>query len=177
MKKELIQKGKFLSLILRHKPEEIDLTLDQYGWAELKKIISNKKMSLTFEEIKEIVETNDKKRFEFDAEKKKIRARQGHSIDVDVELEEFIPTDFLYHGTATRFLTSIFETGLSKRNRNHVHLSDNIEVAMSVGSRHGTPIALKVDAVKLFEKNHKFYKSNNGVYLTDNVPVEYISII
>ena len=126
------------------------------------------------QELEEIVETNDKKRYEFSDDKKKIRARQGHSVDVDVELEEKTPPDILYHGTATKFLESIYKNGINSGNRLYVHLSNDEDTAKKVGSRHGTPYVLKIDANKMFNDGNKFYLSNNDVWLTKFVDKKYI---
>ena len=115
----------------------------------------------------------NKKRYELNTAKSKIRARQGHSIPVDVELKEVMPPDILYHGTATRFLDSIFKKGLIKGNRLYVHLSGDEETAIKVGSRHGKPYVLKVNAKKMYNDGYKFYLSNNDVWLIDNVPTNY----
>ncbi len=174
MKKELQKQSKFLSKILRHDPESVGIVLDKNGWANVSDI--KKILKVNQEELNEIVETNDKKRFEFDTFKSRIRARQGHSIEVDVELQIYVPTGFLYHGTAFRFINNIMKQGLNKQNRQHVHLSDNEETARRVGSRHGQSVILQIDSAKMHEDGLVFYKSNNDVYLTDNVPSEYITI-
>jgi len=174
MKKELQRQSKFLSKILRHDPQSVGIVLSDKGWANVSDIL--KVLKIKKIELDEIVETNDKKRFEFDQHQLRIRARQGHSIEVDVELQSFIPTDYLYHGTASRFLDSIMKHGLEKQSRNHVHMSDNIQTATNVGSRHGSPVILQIDAVQMHKDGLDFYKSNNGVYLTDNVPTKYITI-
>ncbi len=172
MDKNLIRKSRNLSKILRHDPESVGLSLDKNGWAKVSDLLSVLKINK--DELDHIVETNDKKRFEYDEFEQKIRARQGHSIDVDVELQLFVPTGFLYHGTATRFLDSIMKNGISKQSRNHVHLSDNTTTASKVGQRHGDPVLLQIDAVQMYRDGFYFYKSNNGVYLTDNVKPKYI---
>lgn len=165
-------KSKFLSLILRHKPETINIILDNNGYAVVQELIG--KVELTFDELKHIVDTNDKKRFEFNDDFTKIRARQGHSLtDVDVELKEIEPPEFLYHGTADRFLDKILNDGLLKMSRQHVHLSDNISTAKNVGSRHGKVTIITIDTQKMHQEGFKFFKSNNGVWLTNNVPVKY----
>lgn len=140
--------------------------------------INNKsKFSIDFNLLKEIVETNNKKRYEFSNDFSKIRARQGHSLKVDVGLKEIKPPEYLFHGTSTRFLDSILEDGILKMNRTHVHLSKDIETAVVVGKRHGSPIVLKVNSKDLSKTGQKFFLSNNGVYLTNDIPKEYISII
>lgn len=168
-------KSKFLSLILRHKPETINIILDKNGYADVQELIG--KVELTFDELKNIVDTNDKKRFEFNSDFTKIRARQGHSLtDVDVELKEMVPPEFLYHGTADRFLDKIMNDGLLKMNRQHVHLSDNLATAKNVGSRHGKVSIITIDTKKMYQDGFKFFKSNNGVWLTNNVPTKYFLI-
>jgi putative RNA 2'-phosphotransferase len=174
MNKENIKKSKFLSKILRHNPESAGITLDKHGWANVKDILH--KCSLKMPELESIVETNDKKRFEFDQHKMRIRARQGHSIEVDVELKEVIPTEDLFHGTSDKSVDIIFVEGIKKQNRNHVHLSDNIVTASQVGQRHGAPKVFRVNAPKMVEDGFKFYLSNNGVYLTEYVPPVYLEI-
>lgn len=129
------------------------------------------------EELEEIVETNNKKRYEFSDDKKKIRARQGHSIPVDVELKEATPPKVLYHGTATRFLSSIMSQGILKGTRLYVHLSDNVETAEKVGSRHGKPVVLFLDTDCMVKDGIKFYISNNDVWLTEYVDSKYIKQI
>lgn len=165
----LITKGKKLSFLLRHDKE---YDFDRNGWRDTSDLIKNH--GYTMKELEEIVETNDKKRYEFSDDKKKIRARQGHSINVDVELEEKIPPKILYHGTATRFLESIYKNGINSGSRIYVHLSDNEETAKKVGSRHGTPFVLKINAKKMYDDGIVFYLSNNGVWLTQFVDKKYI---
>lgn len=171
--KELVNKGKHLAFLLRHDKDAFDAGLiDKYGWRSVSELVN--KQGYTRQLLDEITDTNNKKRYEFNADKSKIRARQGHSIPVDVELKEVVPPDILYHGTATRFLDSIFKKGLVKGNRLHVHLSGDEETATKVGSRHGIPYVLKVDAKKMYDEGYKFYLSNNDVWLTDSVPAEYL---
>lgn len=174
METHLKTKSRFLSLILRHKPEAADIVLSDKGWANVKEILH--KCSLKMDELEQIVETNDKKRFEFDQPKIRIRARQGHSIDVDVELSPYIPTHSLYHGTGSKSMSSILKEGIKKQSRTHVHLSDDVDTALKVGSRHGAPVILKIDAVKMHIDGFEFFKSNNDVYLTDFVPPLYITV-
>lgn len=139
----IITRGKELAFLLRHDKE---YKFDKHGWREVSDLIKNH--HYTMDELNEIVETNDKKRYEFSDDKKKIRARQGHSIVVDVELKETTPPDVLYHGTATRFLSSIYENGIIKGNRQHVHLSETVDIATTVGKRHGKPCVLVVNCKK-----------------------------
>ena len=170
--------SKFLSLILRHQPETIDLILDENGWAnvdELREKCSKHKISFTLEDLDEVVETNDKKRFIFNDDKTKIRANQGHSIEIDLALKPQQPPEFLYHGTAQNNVESILENGIEKRNRQHVHLSQDKETATKVGMRHGKPIILTIKTGKMFEDGILFYLSENNVWLTDFVDAKYIS--
>lgn len=170
MTKDLIKKGKHLSFLLRH---DTEYNFDEHGYREVSDLIDNH--GYTKQELEEIVETNDKKRYEFNSNHTKIRARQGHSIDINVDLKEATPPDSLYHGTATRFLESIFKEGLKKMNRNHVHLSENMKTANEVGKRYGKPVLLKIDSKRMYNDGIKFYLSNNNVWLTDYVPITYIT--
>ena len=171
--------SKFLSLVLRHKPEIINLNLDENGWTSVDELITKSKRDsyegFTFEELEEMVETNDKKRFIFNEDKTRIRANQGHSIDIDLALKPQRPPEFLYHGTAQKNVDSILENGIEKRNRQHVHLSLDKETATKVGMRHGKPIILIINSGKMFEEGVLFYLSENGVWLTDFVDAKYIS--
>ncbi|MGJ8664814.1 MAG: RNA 2'-phosphotransferase [Patiriisocius sp.] len=164
--------SKFLSLILRHKPQEIGLILDNDGWANVEELLQ--KANIGFENLKEVVDTNDKKRFVFSDDFNKIRASQGHSIDVDLKLNPVIPPKILFHGTAEKNIASIFEKGLVKQQRNHVHLSVDINTAKKVGNRYGQPVILKINALKMTQEGHLFYISENGVWLTDFVPSNFI---
>ena len=171
--------SKYLSLVLRHEPSKIDLELDDQGWAEVSELLSALAAhgkSTTREQLDHVVETNNKQRFRFSEDGTRIRANQGHSIDIDLGLSPVIPPDRLYHGTATRFIESIQEEGLSSRNRQHLHLSEEIETAIKVGSRHGKPIVLVIDAIQMHRDNCLFYRSDNGVWLTESVPAQYIEI-
>ena len=176
-KNERTKVSKFLSLVLRHKPETINLELDENGWADTQVLLTKINVNgirLTLEGLKEIVETNDKKRFAFTSDLSKIRANQGHSIGVDLKLEEQAPPDMLYHGTADKNLESIKEKGLLKGQRHHVHLSENKSTAIQVGQRYGKPIVLTIRAGEMNQKGKKFLLSSNGVWLTDFVSSEYI---
>jgi putative RNA 2'-phosphotransferase len=180
MHKSLVKKGRFLSLILRHKPEVIGLTLDEHGWVEIDSLLTathNHNRVLTRAELDEIVATNNKKRFAISDNGKRIRARQGHSLDVDLQLKPRTPPPVLYHGTAVRFLPSIREKGLQKMNRQHVHLSATEETAHQVGSRHGKPAILLVKANEMHADEYAFFLSENGVWLTDHVPNRYLKIV
>lgn len=169
--------GKFLSLILRHKPEVINITLDEHGWANVDDLIkgiqkSNKSFNLQI--LERIVEENNKNRYSFSEDKKKIRANQGHSINVNLDMKESIPPDTLYHGTATRFLNSILQQGITKQNRQFVHLSHDYVTARSVGARHGEPIVLSINSKQMLSDGYKFYLSANNVWQVDCVPNKYI---
>ena len=173
--KELTTKSKFLSLVLRHKPEEIGIKLSEEGWANTQELC--KLSHITRSELEEIVEKNNKKRFEFDKCKDRIRACQGHSVDVDLKLKPVEPPVFLYHGTSDKFLKSIRKEGLKAGDRNHVYLSEDRETAEKVGSRHGGKtivLRVKADEYKYNNEDVEFYKSTNGVWLTKEVPAEYI---
>ena len=171
--------SKFLSLILRHKPETIGLKLDEHGWISVSLLLEQMNKNgrdIDLKELEHIVETNDKKRFEFNADKSKIRASQGHSLGVDLQYEAQTPPDILYHGTAITSLDSIKESGLSKTKRDHVHLSSDINTATKVGGRHGSPIIFHVLAGEMVKEGYKFYESTNGVWLTDHVPSKFLKI-
>jgi len=169
--------SKLLSLILRHKPQTIGLSIDENGWAEIDELISKLNQhghSCSKATLEEIVTTNDKQRFAFDATHTRIRANQGHSINVDVEMETKEPPAFLYHGTVKKFLEKIRTGGLQKMKRQHVHLSKDKETAQKVGSRRGEAIILTVQSGKMHTDGMVFYLSSNGVWLTDHVPEQYI---
>ena len=168
-KKDLVSRGKQLSFLLRH---DKNYKFDEHGYRTVQDLIDNYGYSI--EELDDIVETNDKKRYEYNEDKSLIRARQGHSVNVDVDLKEMVPPDILYHGTTTRFYSDILKDGIKKMNRQYVHLSDNYTTVISVGSRHGSAIVLTIDAKKMTNDGCKFYLSNNGVWLTDYVKPDYI---
>ena len=165
----LIQRGKKLSYLLRH---DKTYAFDEHGWREVSDLVANH--GFTMEELREIVATNNKQRYEFSEDMTRIRARQGHSIQVDVELEESIPPDILYHGTAKRFADSILKRGILKGHRLYVHLSTTVEMAKKVGQRHGEPVVLAIDAKRMSEDGNKFFLSRNGVWLTEFVDANYI---
>jgi putative RNA 2'-phosphotransferase len=176
--KDMIQTSKFLSLVLRHKPEVIHVNMDNNGWVDIDELINNankyKNMQLTKETLMEVVKNNDKQRFIVDDGKNKIRANQGHSISIDLALEPQTPPDELYHGTAARFLESIMEKGIKPMSRQYVHLSRTAEIAETVGKRHGKPVVLKINTKAMYEQGHKFYISENKIWLVDYVPTAYI---
>lgn len=172
--------SKFLSLILRHQPEVVGLTLEENGWVSVEKLLkacADYGKTFTLAELKEIVETNDKKRFAFDETGKKIRANQGHSVEVEIEFEERTPPKILYHGTAEKNVGVIFAEGLKKMSRHHVHLSAEIETARKVGMRYGKPVIFQVDTEAMLSENHQFFVSANDVWLTDNIPPVFIKLM
>lgn len=164
-------KSKRLAYLLRH---DRKYQFDANGWREVSDL--TEKHGFTFEELCVIVDANNKQRFEFSEDMQYIRARQGHSIHVDVELEECVPPPILFHGTAEHSVNSILKEGLKSQNRLYVHLSSTMGTAINVGKRHGAPVVIKVDAQKMFKDGAKFYLSRNGVWLTDYVATEYLSL-
>ena len=175
-KNELVSKGKYMSFILRHGKEEYEAGLiDNNGWMKIDDLVSLK--GYTKELIDEIVKTNNKARYEYNEDKTKIRARQGHSIPVDVELKETVPPKYLYHGTCTKFIDSILQEGLKPQTRLYVHLSPDVETATNVGLRHGKLVMLKIHSGDMNKDGVKFYISNNGVWLTKFVDTKYIEEI
>ena len=166
---DIIRKGKGLAFLLRH---DKDYQFDEHGWREVSDLIANH--GYTMELLDEIVETNNKKRYEYSEDKSKIRARQGHSVNVDVELKEVIPPDLLYHGTAETTLSAIMKEGIIKGSRLHVHLSQTEETALNVGKRHGKPVVIRINTGQMNQDGIKFYLSNNGVWLTEYVSPKYI---
>ena len=172
--------SKFLSLILRHRPEVIGIELTAQGWASIEELLdkmAENGQHYTLKDIQEVVANNDKKRFKISEDGKYIRANQGHSIEVDLGLTPQIPPEVLYHGTAQKNLNSIFQNGLQKRKRAHVHLSKDIATAIKVGSRHGKPVVLKIRSKLMQEEGFLFYLSENGVWLTEQIPITYFEII
>jgi len=186
MKKELVGISKFLSLVLRHKPEVLGIEMDSEGWVDADELIKKynahqpsgkfRLQVITKDILDEVVATNDKKRFAYSNDGLRIRASQGHSINIDLNLVPKVPPEYLYHGTADRFISSIFKEGLKKMNRQHVHLSQSVETAIKVGSRHGKPKVLRVRAGGMKKDGFSFFLSDNGVWLVDNVPEKYIDI-
>ncbi|MEM7126063.1 MAG: RNA 2'-phosphotransferase [Chloroflexota bacterium] len=169
--------SKFLSLVLRHKPEQIGLRLDVAGWADVPELIRLARQAgvdLNEELLVEVVQNNDKQRFALSPDGQRIRANQGHSIDVTLGLKSIEPPETLYHGTATRFLEAILQEGLKPGNRQHVHLSSDVETAIKVGRRHGKPTVLVVQAGPMARAGYLFYRSDNGVWLTDYVSPQYL---
>jgi putative RNA 2'-phosphotransferase len=172
-------KSKFLSYVLRHRPDEIGLELDRAGWAPVDVLLvqcEDHGRPITWEELEEVMATNDKQRFEFSDDRAMIRARQGHSIQVDLGYEAVEPPAVLYHGTARHNLDSIHRQGLIKGRRHHVHLSTNRVMTMKVAARHGQPVLLIIDAQGMHSQGHAFYRTGNSVWLTDHVPAEYVTV-
>lgn len=170
--------SKFISLVLRHKPDEAGITLDKNGWADTKKLIKGIKEKygdFSMERLEHIVETDEKQRYSFDEHKMRIRANQGHSVDVDVELEAITDMPRLFHGTSSRFIDSIMKEGLKPMSRNYVQLSPDTSTASAVGKRHGGElIILEVNVTDMLADGYKFFRSENGVYLTKEVPAKYL---
>lgn len=168
--------SKYISLILRHKPEAIGISLDEHGWANVVELIAgvNQTHPLTIEVLERIVRTDKKQRYSFNEDKTLIRANQGHSVPVDVELEKLSPPKVLFHGTGEKYISSIKAQGLIARSRLYVHLSADYETAIQVGKRHGKPVVILIRAEQMAEDGFDFYRSINGVWLTKNVPTAYL---
>lgn len=180
MSQNIVKISKFLSLVLRHEPEKIGLSLDAAGWVSVDDLLAACRRhgkAISFEQLKDVVANNDKQRFSFSANGNLIRANQGHSVEVELGYEPATPPVTLFHGTAERFLASIKEQGLLKGNRHHVHLSADIETATKVGQRHGKPVVLHINAEKMQQDGFTFYLSTNGVWLTEHVPVPYLMFL
>lgn len=175
--KQLTHISKFLSLVLRHQPETIGIQLDEQGWASIEELLEKANhygVRFDREILNHIVASNPKKRFAFNDTHDKIRASQGHSIDIELGYSNQRPPEILYHGTGEKSVQSITATGLEKRSRQHVHLSSDPETAIKVGQRHGKPYVFKVLAEKMYLDNFPFFLSANGVWLTDHVPPAYL---
>jgi putative RNA 2'-phosphotransferase len=177
MSKRIVETSKFLSFVLRHQPDAIGLVLDSEGWADIDALIAaaqkdGKRIDRAL--IEEVVATNDKKRFALSDDGLRIRAVQGHSsAQVEIRYVAVAPPALLYHGTASRFLVSIGQQGLIAGARHHVHLSQDEHTAMQVGARHGMPVVLKVHAGRMHAQGFKFYQADNGVWLTEHVPISF----
>jgi putative RNA 2'-phosphotransferase len=172
--------SKFLSLVLRHKPETVGLRLEENGWVEVDKLLAACAAAgndFTCEELAEVVETNDKKRFAFDEARTKIRASQGHSLKVEIEFEKTVPPRALYHGTAERNVSTIVTEGLKKMSRHHVHLSIDAATARKVGERYGKPVIFEIDTAAMIEEGFEFFVSANGVWLVEHVPPKFLKIL
>lgn len=170
--------SKFISLILRHKPETIGISLDEHGWADVQKLIEGVNSAgghfLDMDSLEDIVRTDEKQRYSFNEDHTLIRANQGHSIPVDVELEEKVPPNVLWHGTGEKYVASIDEQGLIPRGRLYVHLSSDTETAKKVGSRHGKPVIYQIDCSQMVKDGFTFFLSANKIWLTKEVPARYL---
>lgn len=172
-----VRLGRFLSLVLRHDPQAAGITLDEHGWADVEALIAGVRATgraIDRETLERIVRENSKRRYAFNEDHTRIRASQGHSIAVDVELQTARPPEVLYHGTAERFLPAIRREGLRPMGRQYVHLSMDYQTAAAVGRRHGTPAVLSVDAAAMVRDGAVFYLSENGVWLCKAVPARYL---
>jgi putative RNA 2'-phosphotransferase len=178
--KDIKSISKFLSLVLRHQPQLISVELDQHGWVNVDELLRQANAHghhLNLELLNHVVETNNKKRFAFDEGRQKIRASQGHSVNVDLGYQAEMPPEILYHGTGEKSVAAIQQSGLEKRSRQHVHLSGDIETAIQVGGRHGQPAVFKVLAGAMYKSGYVFYLSENKVWLTDAVPAQYLHLV
>ncbi len=179
MDRELISTSKFLSLVLRHRPEKIGICLDDQGWIEIDELMAAANRfgrKLTRPLLERVVRENDKQRFAISFDGKRIRANQGHSLAVDLGLQPLEPPELLYHGTVAKFLGSIRAAGLVRGTRQYVHLSPDLETARRVGQRRGQPVILVVEAGRMWREGHLFYRSDNGVWLAEGVPTEYLRL-
>jgi len=175
--KRMVKISRYLSKHLRHTPERIGLTLMPGGWVRVDDLMAacaRNQMIFSRDDLTQVVANNDKQRFAFDETGTLIRANQGHSVEVDLELPPAEPPLVLYHGTGAQFVESILEKGLLKMSRQHVHLSKDVATAIKVGSRHGRPVVLQVDSGAMHTDGNLFYLSANGVWLTDQVPPKYL---
>ena len=179
--KQMRNTSKFISLILRHKPETVGISLDEHGWADVRELIAGVNRAeghfLDLETLEEIVRTDEKQRYSFNEDHTSIRANQGHSIPVDVELEEKTPPDVLWHGTGEKYVSAIDEQGLISKSRLYVHLSSDPETAKKVGSRHGRPVIYQVNCRQMDQDGFRFFLSANKVWLTKKVPARYLHIM
>ncbi len=175
-----IKLSKYLCLILRHKPEIIGIELDKNGWADVTELLEKMNQSgemIDLHKLNEVVKTDNKNRFSFNETSDKIRANQGHSITIDLGYTAQKPPEFLYHGTAGRCAESVLKNGIEKKKRHHVHLSTDEETALKVGQRHGNPVVFMVSSGQMYVDGALFYLSDNGIWLTDFVPVKYLSLL
>jgi putative RNA 2'-phosphotransferase len=180
MTKRLITISKFLSKYLRHEPEALGLTLEPGGWVLVDDLLvgaDRQGFPITKEELAQVIADNDKQRFALDDTETKIRANQGHSTEVDLQLKETEPPPELFHGTVSKFLDAIMADGLKKMDRHDVHLSKDVQTATKVGQRRGKPIILAIDSAKMSAEGYRFRLSENGVWLTDQVPAKYIRVV
>ena len=176
-RKDEIHLGKFLSKVLRHTPELIGIKLDEQGWTDVDELLAKMHTfgkSVSREDLQQIVANNNKKRYAFNEDQSRIRASQGHSVEVELGYSPTKPPEFLYHGTAQRFISSILQLGLQKQKRHHVHLSADTETASKVGIRHGKLVMLTIRSAEMYQAGFEFFLSKNGVWLTEVVPAEFI---
>ena len=176
--KRLVKVSKYLSKHLRHQPERLGIALEPGGWVAVDTLLracAEHGFALTRDELAEVVERNDKRRFSFDDSGARIRANQGHSVDVDLGLEPAAPPEKLFHGTGAASVDAILREGLHRRGRHHVHLSPDVATATRVGGRHGRPVVLEVAAARMAAEGHEFFVTDNGVWLTLEVPAPYLS--
>ena len=170
--------SRYISLILRHQPEVIGIALDKHGWADVDALIrgiqETKEPAFSREMLDEIVRTDSKQRYAYNEDRTLIRASQGHSIPVDVELLQAVPPEVLWHGSGEKYAASIEKIGLIPKSRLYVHLSKDMDTAIAVGKRHGKPVVYQVDAGRMAQSGYLFYLSANGVWLTKEVPVEFL---
>jgi len=174
--KIMVQISKLIAMVLRHRPDYLDIQLDEHGWADVSTLIERINAIQTFDMamLEEIVRTDNKQRYAFNQDKTKIRANQGHSIPVDLQLAPKQPPSILWHGTGLKNVAGIWKKGLLPNGRQYVHLSDDPETAAKVGSRHGKPVIFVVDADAMAKDGLRFFQSENGVWLTDDVPSKYL---
>lgn len=173
--------SKFISMILRHKPQVIGITLDEHGWADVDELIkgineTGEEIEFSKDTLETIVKTDKKQRYSFSQDRTLIRANQGHSIPVDVELEKKEPPKVLYHGTGVKSVKAIQEQGLLPMERLYVHLSIDVKTATNVGKRHDTPVIFQVNAEQMQKDGYDFFQSVNGVWLTKEVPAKYLEL-
>lgn len=176
---ELTTISKFMSLVLRHQPGKIDLALDGAGWADVADLLARAATAgrvITRDQLNEVVATSDKRRFALSDDGLRIRANQGHSIDVDLGLAPIAPPEFLFHGTASRFVESVLRTGLERRSRHHVHLTEDMAIGEAVGRRYGVPVILRIAAATMAAQGHVFFRSANDVWLVEAVPAAFIEV-
>lgn len=172
--------SRYMSLILRHKPEVIEITLDEHGWASVNDLIcgiEKNNPGFNMDILEQIVRTDSKQRYSFNDDKSLIRANQGHSVNVDVELKEKEPPEYLYHGTGEKYVKSINQDGLIPKSRLYVHLSKDIKTAENVGKRHGKEVVYRINSGQMYRDGYKFYLSENGVWLIKEVAVKYLEMV
>ncbi len=173
-----IRRSKRLALVLRHRPESVGIALDEQGWTDvcgLLEALASHGTAMSREELDRVVRTNDKQRFEWDVSADRIRARQGHTVEIQLGLVPVSPPEVLFHGTAQGNVKSVLATGLDRRGRHHVHLSGDVPTARRVGARHGSHVVLRVDAAGMARQGATFFVTENGVWLTDRVPARFIA--